>query len=154
MYGTISHCRNPGALPARRDSYLLDTNAWIHYLKHADSPIRGRLAALEPADVVTCSIARSELLHGARKYGNPDRRLAIVSQALAPFRSLPFDDADAVEYAQIRYALESAGLVIGPYDLQIAAICVRHGYTLVTSNVSEFSRVSGLTVEDWLATTG
>jgi len=28
---------------------------------------------------------------------------------------------------------------IGRYDLQIAAICVRHGFILVTSNVGEFS---------------
>ena len=131
--------------------YLLDTNAWIHYLKHADSPIHTRLAALAPADIVTCSIVRSELLHGAEKYGNRPRRVAVVTQTLAPYRSLPFDDADATEYARIRHALESAGLVIGPYDLQIAAICVRHGFSLVTRNVGEFSRVSGLTVEDWMA---
>ncbi|HUS40762.1 MAG: type II toxin-antitoxin system VapC family toxin [Pirellulales bacterium] len=131
--------------------YLLDTNAWIHYLKQPGSPVHTRLAALQPADVVSCSIVRSELLHGAAKYGNRKRRVAVVTQALAPYRSLPFDDTDAAEYARIRHELESAGLVIGPYDLQIAAICVRHGFTLVTSNVGEFSRVTGLTVEDWLA---
>ena len=75
----------------------------------------------------------------------------MVTQALAPYRSVPFDNTDAVEYARIRHALELVGLVIGPYDLQIAAICVRHGFTLVTSNVSEFSRVAGLTIEDWMA---
>lgn len=37
------------------------------------------------------------------------------------------------------------------YDLEIGAICVRHGFTLVTSNVGEFSRVKGLKVEDWLS---
>ena len=64
--------------------------------------------------------------------------------------SVPFDDADAAEYARIRHELETAGQAIGPYDLQIAAICVRHGFTLVTSNVGEFSRVQGLVIEDWL----
>ena len=122
--------------------YLLDTNAWIHYLKQPGSPIHTRLAALQPADIVTCSIVRSELLHGAEKYGNRQRRVAIVTQALSPYRSVPFDDADAAEYARIRHALESVGPVIGPYDLQIAAICVRHGFSLVTSNVGEFSRVT------------
>jgi len=130
--------------------YLLDTNVWIHYLKHPGSPIHTRLAALSPGDVVTCSIVRSELLHGAEKYGNRPRRVALVNQTLAPFRSLPFADEDAVKYASIRHELEIAGFVIGPYDLQIAAICVRHSLTLVTSNVREFSRVPGLTVEDWL----
>jgi tRNA(fMet)-specific endonuclease VapC len=134
--------------------YLLDTNVWIHYLKQPGSPIHAKLATLHPDDVVTCSIVRSELLHGAEKYGNRDRRVATVNQTLAPYSSVPFDDVDAVEYARIRHELETAGLVIGPYDLQIAAICVRHGLALVTSNVGEFSRVSGLIVEDWLTAAG
>ena len=134
--------------------YLLDTNVWIHYLKRSDSPIHAKLATLTPADVVTCSIVRSELLHGAEKYGDRDRRVATVRQMLMPFESVPFDDTDAAEYARIRHELETAGLVIGPYDLQIAAICVRHGFALVTSNVGEFARVRRLTIEDWLSPTG
>ncbi len=129
---------------------LLDTNSWIHYLKHAGSPVRARLQTLQPSDVVSCSVVRAELLHGAEKYGNRDRRVATVVQTLAPFRSLPFDDDAAAVYAHIRHALELAGATIGPYDLQIAAICLLHGLTLVTSNTNEFARVGGLQVEDWL----
>ena len=129
--------------------FLLDTNSWIHYLKHPDSPIRARLQALQPIDVVSCSVVRAELLHGAEKYGNRERRVAMVLQALSPFASLSFDDATAARYAEIRHALEIVGQTIGPYDLQIAAICVHHGLTLVTSNIHEFSRVTGLQIEDW-----
>jgi tRNA(fMet)-specific endonuclease VapC len=131
-------------------AYLLDTNSWIHYLKHANCPIRTRLATLAPADIVTCAVVRAELLHGAEKYGNRDRRVAAVVQTLAPFRSLAFGDEAAAIYARLRHDLEMAGAVIGPYDLQIAAISLLHGATLVTSNTGEFSRVSGLTIEDWL----
>jgi tRNA(fMet)-specific endonuclease VapC len=131
-------------------AYLLDTNAWIHYLKHAISPIRARLQALAPSDVVSCSIVRSELLHGAERYGNRNRRVATVVQTLSPFQFFPFDDDAAAVYAEIRHVLEIAGQTIGPYDLQIAAICQLHKLTLVTSNTGEFSRVSGLQVVDWL----
>lgn len=131
-------------------SYLLDTNSWIHYLKHSDSPIRARLAAIQPSAVLSCSIVKAELLHGAEKYGNRDRRAATVLQTLAPFRSLAFDDDAAELYAQLRHALELAGRIIGPYDLQIAAICRLHDLTLVTSNAGEFSRVHELFLEDWL----
>jgi tRNA(fMet)-specific endonuclease VapC len=134
--------------------YLLDTNSWIHYLKHADSPIRTRLQALQPGDVVSCSVVRAELFHGAEKYGNRDRRVATVHQTLSPFASFPFDDEAAARYAIIRHVLEITGQTIGPYDLQIAAICLQHGLTLVTSNVGEFSRVNGLQVENWLQVVG
>jgi tRNA(fMet)-specific endonuclease VapC len=45
--------------------------------------------------------------------------------------------------------LARQGQPIGPYDLQIAAIARASGLRLVTRNVSEFSRVPGLLVENW-----
>jgi tRNA(fMet)-specific endonuclease VapC len=64
---------------------MLDTNVWIHYLKRPNSAVAERLKGCKPADVVTCAIVRAELLYGAMKYGNPDRRLAIVQETLAPY---------------------------------------------------------------------
>jgi tRNA(fMet)-specific endonuclease VapC len=132
-------------------TFLLDTNTWIHYLKYADSPVRTRLERMQPTEIASCSVVRAELLHGAHKYGNFERRFALILQALAPFPSLPFDDAAAYVYGEVRHALEKLGQVIGPYDLQIAAICKAHGFVLVTMNVGEFARVDGLVVENWLA---
>jgi tRNA(fMet)-specific endonuclease VapC len=73
----------------------------------------------------------------------------MVQSLLAPFQCLPFDEIDATYYATLRHELEIRGEVIGPYDLQIAAICLRHQLTLVTSNLTEFTRVTGLAVQDW-----
>ena len=128
--------------------YLLDTNAWIHYLKHGDSPVGIRLRRTPALEVAVCSVVWAELLHGARKYEKRDQRVARIEQTLSPFRSLPFDDAAAHRYAEIRDALETRGQVIGPNDLLIAAIAITHGLTIVTNN-HEFSRVPGLNVEDW-----
>ncbi|HVS36991.1 MAG TPA: hypothetical protein VMS17_15630 [Gemmataceae bacterium] len=65
------------------------------------------------------------------------------------FVSVPFNDAAAEVHARIRVHLESLGTPIGPYDLQIASIALANQLTLVTHNVAEFSRVNGLTVQDW-----
>jgi tRNA(fMet)-specific endonuclease VapC len=46
-----------------------------------------------------------------------------------------------------------AGASIGPYDLMIAAQALRAGATLVTANVSEFARVTGLPWDDWTVET-
>jgi tRNA(fMet)-specific endonuclease VapC len=129
---------------------LLATNAWIVYLKDPNSSIRAKLASISPQQVVTCSVVLSELLHGAEKYGNRLQWLNIIKLLLAPFPCVPFDEVDATYYATtIRHDLELRGEVVGPYDLQIAAICLRHGFILVTNSVSEFSRVFGLNVQDW-----
>ena len=129
--------------------FLLDTNAWIVYLKSATSPIRSRLQGLQPDDVLFCSIVKAELLHGAEKYGNRERRLTILRELFAPYVSLPFDDAAAAQYATLRNELEIAGQVIGSNDLMIAAIARSNHLTLVTHNMAEFSRVSNLVIEDW-----
>ena len=39
--------------------------------------------------------------------------------------------------------------MIGPHDLQIAAVALQHDLTLVTHNAREFQRVAGLKIEDW-----
>ena len=58
--------------------------------------------------------------------------------------------ADA-EYGAIRSRLEAAGQPIGGNDMFIAAHALAAGATIVTANVDEFSRISDLKVENWLA---
>lgn len=128
--------------------YLLDTNVWIHYLKNAASPIASRLRQTPASDVAVCSVVWAELLHGARKYERRDERQARVERTLAPYQSLPFDDAAARRYAVIRDDLETRGEVIGSNDLLIAAIALNHGLVLVTNDAG-FGRVTGLQTEDW-----
>ena len=98
--------------------------------------------------IFLCAVVKAELWHGADKYGNRERRHRALDILFAPFVSLPFDDAAARHYAEIRHALEVQGQVIGPNDLKIAAIARTHGLTLVTAD-REFNRVPGLSVEDW-----
>ena len=81
--------------------YLLDTNAWIVYLKDPNSSIRAKLASISPQQVITCSVVLSELLHGAEKYGNRLQRLNIIKSLLAPFPCVPFYEVDATYYATI-----------------------------------------------------
>ena len=42
-------------------------------------------------------------------------------------------------------------MIIGPNDLLIASIAQTRNTTLVTHNVDEFGRVTGLKIEDWQA---
>ena len=130
--------------------YLVDPNTWIFYLKRAGSPVQASLRHTPASDIAVCSVVWAELLHGARKYEERDERVKRIERTLGPFRSLPFDDVAARRYAEIRDSLERRGEIIGPNDLFIAAIALTHNLTLVTNN-REFSRVPGLSVEDWTA---
>jgi len=50
----------------------------------------------------------------------------------------------------VRAQLERIGTPIGPNDMLIAAQALALGLTVVTDNEREFSRVPGLSVENWL----
>jgi len=69
---------------------------------------------------------------------------------LAPFELLPFSTNAALSYGSIRKKLELRGEIIGGYDLLIAAHALAEGLTLVTNNLAEFSRVDGLSVDNWI----
>ena len=91
----------------------------------------------------------AELRYGCARSAKAAANRAAVDALLVPYPSLPFDDATVDSFVTIRTYLESLGTPIGPYDLQIAAVALTNGCTLVTHNQAEFSRVPGLMLEDW-----
>lgn len=103
----------------------------------------------KPSNVLLCSIVKAELLYGASRSNNAAGALSRLETFFAPYQSIPFDDAAAAEYGDIRAHLAAAGTPIGPNDLFIAAIARSRQLTLVTHNTREFSRVAGLLIEDW-----
>ncbi|MEX2139228.1 MAG: type II toxin-antitoxin system VapC family toxin [Pirellulales bacterium] len=129
--------------------YLLDTNVWITVLRHPTASLAARFKALTPADIRICSVVVAELRHGCLRSAKPVVNRSALDTLLAPYASLPFDDTAADRYAAIRHHLGSIGQVIGPLDMQIAAIALANGCTLVTHNTGEFGRVAGLAIEDW-----
>lgn len=131
-------------------TFLLDTNTCIRYLNGRSESVRRRLEGLRPEEIALCSVVKAELYYGAAKSSRPEQNAANVQRFASRFISLPFDDAAAEVYGRIRASLERVGTPIGPLDFLIAAIAMAHEATLVTNNVDEFSRVEGLTWEDWM----
>jgi len=129
--------------------YLLDTNVCIVYLKSRNLHLKERLETTSPQNIAVCSIVKAELFYGAMRSQNPSHNLVLQQEFLDRFISLPFDDRAAGFFGEIRSELAGKGQLIGPYDLQIAAIALAQDCCLVTHNTREFSRVPGLLLEDW-----
>ena len=62
---------------------------------------------------------------------------------------MEFDETDTQVSGKIRAELATSGKLIGEFDTLIGSQCLRHGFTLVTNNTSEFSRIPGLLWVDW-----
>ncbi len=131
--------------------YLLDSSAWIAYLRQKDRALIQKIQQTDPKDIRLCSVVLGELYFGAI-HGAPAMQtynLGLLAQLRQRFSSVPFDDPCVEHYGRIRADLAAKGTLIGPNDLMIAAIAFAHGLTLVTHNTAEFSRVIGLPLEDW-----
>lgn len=132
-------------------SYLLDTNAWIAYLRQNNQTLVQRFQQEDPADIFLCSVVLGELFYGAH-HGLPTKlaaNLALIARLQQQFSSWPFDDHVAAGYGELRAYLDARGTPIGPNDLMIASIALLQDLTLVTHNTSEFSLVPNLKIEDW-----
>ena len=73
-------------------------------------------------------------------------RLTRLFEFFGQWQILPFDQAAADQFT----SLQRQGVRIGTMDLKIAAIVVVRGGTLLSGNSRDFSRVPGLSVQDWL----
>ena len=132
-------------------TYLLDSNACIGWLRQNQPALVSRIKQERPTDLVICSVVVGELIYGAERSGTAHRAAnhLRVEQLRQQFVSIPFDDSAAAEYGKVRAHLAVLRTPIGPNDLMIAAIALANGLILVTHNTAEFSRVPGLSIEDW-----
>ncbi|HYZ54604.1 MAG TPA: type II toxin-antitoxin system VapC family toxin [Streptosporangiaceae bacterium] len=135
-------------------NYLLDTNAVVALLRNKPAGVRERYREAEASGdyLALSSVVLFELWYSvarsSRAQENTERLRVLLSGDLD---LLDFDDEDARTAGQVRAALEKAGTPIGAYDLLIAGQALRRGLTVVTANTSEFSRVTGLSWQDWTA---
>jgi len=129
--------------------YMLDTNICIYAIKHKPEKVFQKLQEVEPEDVCVSSVTYAELVHGVEKSVAVEKNRLALSMLLANIEILDCDVDAADCYGKIRADLEKKGTPIGPLDMMIAGHAQSHGYTVVTNNVKEFSRVMDLKIENW-----
>jgi len=129
--------------------YLLDTCTVSDFVKGHPN-VLARVKATPPNMIAVSVLTRMEVDYGLALNAERARKLAPMLDAFfSTIATLPFDEADAKAAAAIRAALKTMGQPIGAYDVLIAGAGLARGLVVVTSNVAEFRRVSGLLVEDW-----
>jgi len=129
--------------------YFFDTNICIYFLKGVFPELQKKILTTQPDKIRIPSMVAAELIYGAQKSRKAAETLEKVMRFLKPLQFIPFDEEAAVLYGSIRASMEKAGNTIGFNDIIIAATVLAHNGTLVTNNSGEFSRISGLNIENW-----
>jgi len=131
--------------------YLLDTNICIYIAKRHPPEVLRHFEHLQVGDVVMSLITYGELQFGAEKSRISDQVYEKLERLAEMVPVLPLTGKVAKHYGWIRAKLEQAGTPIGANDLWIAAHARSEGLILVSNNIREFKRVSGLKLENWVA---
>jgi predicted nucleic acid-binding protein len=107
-----------------------------------------RRAATED-EVVTTWITAAELHYGAAKSVAPEKNVALVRSFLGSLPVFGLDEASAQIFGEAKALLERRGQRLADADLFIGAIAASKQATVVTGNKRHYSRIPGVTVEDW-----
>jgi tRNA(fMet)-specific endonuclease VapC len=129
-------------------SHLLDTNICAAHFRRP-----GGLAhrfMQYGGGLYVPTIVLGELYAGAYHVIAPAPLLQKITDLLNDVQVLDFDRACAEQFGQLRGSLLQQGVSVPTVDLMIAAVALVHNLTLVTNNTSDFQRIQGLRLEDWL----
>ena len=129
--------------------YMMDTNTCIFLMKNVPKVV-AEFTAKRSQGVVISSITASELYFGVHNSPTPQKLALLLANFLVGVPVVDYSAAAGDSYGRIRAALKRKGLLMGELDMLIAAHAKSLNLVLATNNTGEFSRVSGLTIEDWL----
>jgi predicted nucleic acid-binding protein len=107
---------------------LIDTSAWIEFLRGTGSAVSARVDDLLSGDIATCHPVRMEVLAGARDERHlADLRGLLARASILPTRASDFEEA-AFLYRTCRRGGETVRKLI---DCLIAAHAIRAGVPIL-----------------------
>ena len=128
--------------------YLLDTNICIHFF-------RGKfnlLSKFEEVGIENCAISEitlAELVYGAEKSHHSIKNHKLIEELIEQVAVIPLYSAIYI-YGKEKARLSALGTMIGDFDLLIASTAVENELIMVTENVSEFERIKGIKIQNWI----
>jgi len=102
--------------------------------------------AINVDEQLTGLLAAIHARHEADDQIQPYSELIGRLEFLASFLILPWDSESAAHFRR----LKADKIRLGTMDLKIACVALAHDVTVLTRNTSDFSRVPGLRLENWL----
>jgi predicted nucleic acid-binding protein len=120
---------------------LIDTSAWVEFLRDTGSPACERVDALLGSGMATCDAIRMEVLAGARD----DAHVRQLARLLDRATLLPTDSVDYEAAATIYRHCRGEGRTVRKLiDCLIAAVAIRAGVPVLHRDV-DFAAIATVT---------
>jgi tRNA(fMet)-specific endonuclease VapC len=108
-----------------------------------------RIEAAETGNCFVSEITIAELKFGAENSENKERNRSTVDDFVGKFTIIPiFNSLDI--YAKEKARLRKKGIPLDDFDLLIGATAISNNLILVTRNASDFERMKGIQIENWV----
>jgi predicted nucleic acid-binding protein len=120
---------------------LIDTSAWIEFLRDTGSSVCERVDELLGSRIATCDAVRMEVLAGARDQEHVQELRRLLARAtLLPTESIDYDSAAAL-YRSCRSQGKTVRKLI---DCLIAAVAIRGGVRVLHRD-DDFAAIASAT---------
>lgn len=130
--------------------YMLDTDMCSYIIKEHPESVRQRFQGLAMEQLCVSVITYAELIYGVERSSSRRVNRPIIEDFVRYLDVLNWGTEAADEYGLIRAELEAAGTPIGAMDMMIAAHAKSIKAVLVTNNQNHFTKVSGLSTDNWI----
>ncbi len=101
---------------------LIDTSAWVEFLRGTGSPVCDRVEALLDGEIATCDAIRMEVLAGARDEHHLERLRRLLARAsVLPTTRADYDEAAAL----FRRCRREGSTIRRLIDCLIASVAIR-----------------------------
>jgi len=127
--------------------YLLDTNICI-YLFKGKFNLNKKISDVGLQNCAISEITYAELIYGVEKSERPNENLALIEKFTNQITILPIFDGIRI-FAKEKAKLRKEGKTISDFDLLIGATAIANKMKMVTRNISEFSRMTSIEIENW-----
>jgi tRNA(fMet)-specific endonuclease VapC len=127
---------------------LLDTDVCIEIL-HRNERIIYRQKSESSSSAISFMTA-AELFYEASKSNHVSTNTEIIEKFLLTVVIIQSDRAIVRRYGQLKARLELAGMALADADLLIAATAIEKCEKLITGNIKHYSRITQLSIENWL----
>lgn len=135
--------------------FLLDTNALSEPMRPAPNAGFLRMFERHRMDLALASPVWHEAMFGLHRMPLGEKRDRVDAYLYNVIRPsvdiLPYDAEAARWHAIERARLEKAGTPVPFADGMVAAVAVRFGLTVVTHNIRDFERLTGVLLVDWMS---
>jgi tRNA(fMet)-specific endonuclease VapC len=128
--------------------YLLDTNICIHFFRGRFNLI-DKIVDIGLQNCAISEITLAELVFGAENSTQPEKNHGIIEKFSEQITVLPIYDS-IYKYGKEKARLRKNGNMISDFDLLIGCTSIESGLIMVTENVSEFSRITDIKIENWI----